>query len=143
MLRAAVGDKYVSEKLVTEKLVLGGEPSGHIILHDIIPTADGILTALLLLETIQETDNWEMTTFEKYPQILINLPVTSQHDLQKTPLSDIINAAQEQLQSGRLIVRFSGTEPLLRIMIEAPCLDLAHHVGSLLKKQIIQFLQSI
>ena len=107
--RTPVGDKYVAEKLLHEQLILGGEPSGHIILHDLITTGDGILVALRLLETVISTGNWDMETFVKYPQIIINVPCAQPRNLDKEPFNHLIAQAHKELRQGRLIVRFSGT----------------------------------
>ncbi len=118
LLRTSVGDKYVTEQLVQENLLLGGEQSGHIIMRDYLNSGDGIFTALRILETIIHTNNWDMTTFEKYPQILINIPITQKKDLHKPPFSSIIAEHESKLHSGRVLVRYSGTEPILRVMVE-------------------------
>lgn len=118
LVRTPVGDKYVLESLIQKNLLLGGEQSGHIILRNIINTGDGILVALKVLEAITYTNNWLLETFTKYPQVLLNVPVKSKQDLNLPPFSDIIAQTQDRLQKGRLLVRYSGTESLLRIMIE-------------------------
>ena len=126
LVRTPVGDKYIAEKLGEHSWLLGGEPSGHIIMHDVINTGDGILVALRIAETLCLTGNWEMETFEHYPQAMINVPVASRKDLTTSPLSTIINAAQEDLATGRILVRYSGTENVLRVMVEANSYEYAH-----------------
>jgi len=118
LLRTAVGDKYVSETLTQENLLLGGEQSGHIILKNMLATGDGILAALKVLETILLTENRELESFEKFPQFLINLPVKEKKDLSLPPFSDLITQTSSSLPTGRLVIRYSGTENYLRIMIE-------------------------
>ncbi len=118
LIRTPVGDKYVAEQLNAQVLLLGGESSGHIILNDILGTGDGILAALRVLETVIRTNNWSLTTFDKYPQALINMPVTMRHDLETSPVQTIIRSAQERLARGRILVRYSGTENVLRLMVE-------------------------
>jgi phosphoglucosamine mutase len=120
LIRTAVGDKYITEALITHHLLLGGEQSGHIILHDYLPTGDGIFAALRLCETIIATNNWDLETFTHYPQLLINVPVTIKKDLTDPSITAIIKEYESQLPSGRLLVRYSGTENTLRIMIEDP-----------------------
>lgn len=142
LLRTPVGDKYITESLETYNLLLGGEQSGHIILRDLISTGDGILTALRVLETLLITNNWDMKTFTKYPQLLINIPITERKDLSQAPVKEYISAAQELLGSGRLLVRFSGTEPLLRVMIEATSLEKAETIGALLTQNLKTALDS-
>ncbi len=75
-----------------------------------------------------------MTTFTKYPQILINIPVKERKDLSENGAQQYITTAQELLGSGRLLVRFSGTEPLLRVMIEATSLEKAESIGAFLSQ---------
>lgn len=139
LIRAKVGDKYVAEQLATERLLLGGEPSGHIILRNIIGTGDGILVALKVLETIVQTGNTTFETFTKYPQAMKNITVTTKHDLSKEPFATKLEAVQNTLPAGRILVRYSGTEPVLRIMTEADtvehaqaaCQELAHYFSQL------------
>ncbi len=123
LVRTPVGDKYIVEQLIQQRLLIGGEPSGHIILNPQRPIGDGIITALKLIETLSYSDNWSMRTFAHYPQILINVPVNHKYDLEHPLLADSILQAQSHLTNGRLLVRYSGTEPLLRIMVE----DISHH----------------
>ena len=123
LVRTKVGDKYVLEKMIELGANLGGERSGHTILLDDCPTGDGILTSLKILETMALTCRPLSALAEGYtefPQILLNVPV-----VRKTPLAEIaeITAAMEDVRArlagrGRLDVRYSGTEPLLRIMVE-------------------------
>ncbi len=141
LIRTPVGDKYVAEQLNTQVLLLGGESSGHIILNDILGTGDGILAALRVLETVIRTNNWSLTTFDKYPQALINMPVTMRHDLETSPVQTIIRSAQQRLARGRILVRYSGTENVLRLMVETDnpskaqlsCEQLAQDLGQLLQ----------
>ncbi|MGC2310986.1 MAG: hypothetical protein WA432_05215 [Candidatus Babeliaceae bacterium] len=142
LVRTSVGDKYITEKLQQHNLLLGGEQSGHIILHDLLATGDGILSALRLLETLTYSHNWNLITFTKYPQILLNIPIKHKKDLAHQPYASLIYQAQKRLLGGRLLVRYSGTEPLLRIMVEAQhkelaqavCTDIAHHLQTLLEQ---------
>lgn len=136
LFRTAVGDKFVAEYLIQENLLLGGEPSGHIILRDYLPTGDGIFTALKVMETMLLTNNLDLHTFEKFPQIIINIPVVIKKDLNQPPLSTLIAEAHKQLQGGRLLVRYSGTEPLLRIMIEDSNEEHAHSLSKKLSKTL-------
>lgn len=140
LVRTAVGDKYIAEKLISEQWLLGGEPSGHIILQDIVNTGDGILVALRLLEALGVTDNGDMDTFERYPQVMINVPVAVRRDLETAPLKNIIMHAQEHLSAGRILVRYSGTENVLRVMVETASSQEAHAVCQQLAQQISQAL---
>ncbi|MDD2715449.1 MAG: phosphoglucosamine mutase [Candidatus Wallbacteria bacterium] len=119
-----VGDKYVYEEMVKSAASLGGEQSGHIIFPDLIQTGDGLLTALKFLQIIGESGiplSEHRKIFSKYPQALLNLRIknrsdyTENRELQKT-LTDL---ADQQGRDSRLVVRPSGTEPLLRIMVES------------------------
>ena len=136
LLRTAVGDKYIAEQLVHNKLLLGGEPSGHIIARDYLETGDGIFTALRIMETLILTNNHAMHTFKKFPQILINVPVTIRKDLTLHPFASIINEYKSKLQDGRLDVRYSGTELLLRVMVETPDFTYAQVIGNQLAQDL-------
>ncbi len=119
LLRTAVGDKYVYEALVANDQLIGGEPSGHIVLRDYLTMGDGIFTALRCLESIQQTGNDELATFDHSPQITINLPIHIKKDLSLPLFADYIEQCENKLSvNGRMIVRYSGTEPVLRIMVE-------------------------
>ncbi|MBM3792618.1 MAG: phosphoglucosamine mutase [Acidobacteria bacterium] len=125
LIRTAVGDKYVLEEMVKRGAPIGGEQSGHLIFMEQATTGDGLLTALRVLEVMQQTGKPldELTEgFHSYPQKLVNLRVK-----ERRPLADLvavnaaIEAAEQSLGSdGRVLVRFSGTEPLLRVMVEGP-----------------------
>ena len=125
MLRTPVGDKYVLEEMLKRGAVLGGEQSGHIIFSEYATTGDGLLTALRVLEIVRDSgqplDNLaeEMKTF---PQKLVNVRVKHKRPLAElVAVQQAIDAAEKQFAgSGRVVVRFSGTEPLARVMIEAP-----------------------
>ncbi len=129
LVRTQVGDKYVAAALEEKKLSLGGETCGHIIIKDYMPTGDGIFVALKTLESIIANQNLDMRTFDKYPQVMMNIPVKEKRDLSKQPYSDIIKKAQESIKDGRIIVRYSGTENLLRIMTEAQTDEIAKSVA--------------
>jgi phosphoglucosamine mutase len=123
MVRCAVGDKYVMEEMLRRDLSLGGEQSGHIIFSEYLFTGDGLATALNVLRTmsasrrpLRDLAN-ELTT---YPQVLINLRVREKVDLMRVPeIASVIAAVEARLVGhGRLLMRYSGTEPLLRVMLE-------------------------
>lgn len=119
LIRTTVGDKYVTAALDEHNLLLGGETSGHIIIKDYMPTGDGIFAALKTMESIILNNNWNLETFKKYPQVMINVPVKFKHDLSQSPYDDIIKKCSDSIKDGRIVVRYSGTENLLRIMAEA------------------------
>lgn len=129
LIRTKVGDKYITAMLEQMQLPLGGEASGHIIMRDYMPTGDGIFVALKILESIMVNNNWDMKTFDKYPQVLLNVPIDQKKDLTQGPVAQIIADYQQQLKGGRLVVRYSGTEALLRIMTEAASIDIASSVA--------------
>jgi len=124
MLRTPVGDKYVLEEMVRLGAVLGGEQSGHVIFREYATTGDGILTALKLFEIARLAGEGldELTAGLKvYPQKLVNIRVREKEGLLEHPaVAREIRLAEEALGgSGRVLVRFSGTEPLARVMVEA------------------------
>ena len=139
-IRTAVGDKHVSQVLTTHNLLLGGEPSGHIILKNYIATGDGLLTAVKLIETLLYTGNWDMVTFDKYPQIITNIAVTSKKDLTASPFKELIEQSINKLITGRILVRYSGTEPLLRIMVEEESQEQALSISTLLTRELQNYL---
>lgn len=118
LIRTPVGDKYIAQALRKEKLLIGGEQSGHIILADYLPTGDGIFTALRIMESCILNNNIGMKTFNHFPQQLINVYVKQKQDLSSEPFATIVRTYEQKLLNGRLLVRYSGTEPLLRIMVE-------------------------
>ena len=141
LIRTKVGDKYVSAKLIENNLFLGGESSGHIIMTDYLNTGDGIFTALRVVETAILTNNWTLKLFNKTPQILINVPVTQKKDLTIQPCSQIIENHKTLLKSGRIVVRYSGTENLLRVMTEGKEEKLTIDVANSLAKKLKEVLK--
>jgi phosphoglucosamine mutase len=124
MLRAAVGDKYVLEQMITTGAALGGEQSGHIIFSGRSTTGDGLLTALLLLDIIHRNGKSlaELAADLKvFPQVIVNVKVREKRPLDAIPsVVSAIRAAEDELaDSGRVVIRYSGTEALARVMIEA------------------------
>jgi phosphoglucosamine mutase len=128
MIRTPVGDKYVLEEMVRRNAVLGGEQSGHVIFREYATTGDGILTALKLFEIALRSGHGldELTADLKvYPQKLINIRVREKKGLLEHPAvaSEIHRAEAAFAGSGRVLVRFSGTEPLARVMVEGADAD--------------------
>jgi phosphoglucosamine mutase len=117
-----VGDRYVLEELRARDWVLGGEQSGHIIDMGFNRTGDGIAGALLTLEALAGRDLSERDAMEKLPQRLVNVRVRDREALASAQgVSDAVGAADAELEGrGRVLVRPSGTEPLVRVMVEAP-----------------------
>jgi phosphoglucosamine mutase len=123
LVRAPVGDKYVMEEMQKRGAALGGEQSGHIIFADHLFTGDGIATALNVLRTMAVTGK-ELDELARqlvsYPQVLVNVRVRERADIRSIPaIADTIKKVEGWLDGeGRLLIRYSGTEPLLRIMLE-------------------------
>jgi phosphoglucosamine mutase len=119
---AQVGDRYVLEELCARDWALGGEQSGHIIDLGFNRTGDGIAGALLTLEALAGRDLSERDAMEKLPQRLVNVPVRDRGALEQAhEVLEAVSAEDEALQGrGRVLVRPSGTEPLVRVMVEAP-----------------------
>ena len=123
LVRCPVGDKYVMEEMIKRDLAFGGEQSGHVIFSEYLFTGDGLATSLYVLRTMLATEReladlaGELTS---YPQVLMNLRVQSKVDLASVPgVVAVIAAVESRLAGqGRLLVRYSGTEPLLRVMLE-------------------------
>ena len=141
MLRTPVGDKYVLEEMVRLGAALGGEQSGHVIFREYSTTGDGMLTALRVFEIARLTgkDLDELTAdLTVYPQRLVNVRVK-----EKRPLADLPSVAEEIRQveeafagAGRVLVRFSGTEPLARVMVEGPDLERVESFSSRIAEAI-------
>lgn len=125
MLRTPVGDKYVLEEMLKRGARLGGEQSGHIIFRDYATTGDGMLTALRVLEVMCASGKSldELSApITVFPQVLVNVRVKERRPLDELPKvkNAIAEAEREFADSGRVLVRFSGTEPLARVMVEGP-----------------------
>jgi phosphoglucosamine mutase len=123
LVRCAVGDKYVMEEMLARGLSLGGEQSGHVIFSDYLFTGDGLCTALNVLRTVALTSRSLADLagdLVAYPQVLLNVRVRERIDLRTVPsIAAIIERVEARLDGhGRLLVRYSGTEPLLRVMLE-------------------------
>ena len=130
----AVGDRYVLEALRARGLSLGGEQSGHLVFLDHATTGDGLLTGLSLLSRMTETGSSlaELAAVvQRLPQVLINVPVTDRLAVAESDeVAGAVNAVKEQLgDSGRVLLRPSGTEQLVRVMVEAPTQEQADEVA--------------
>lgn len=126
----AVGDRYVLERINERHLALGGEQSGHIIIRKLATTGDGILTALSILALVAKRQvllSELAEVFTSYPQVLVNVPVASKARALADPMvRHAIAEAEKRLGSeGRLLVRASGTEDLVRVMAEADTIERA------------------
>lgn len=125
LVRTGVGDKYVLEEMLRSDLPLGGEQSGHVIFREFATTGDGLLTALRVIEAAEQTGRSldELTAdFHVYPQRLVNVRFKVKRPLEQLPTvqSEIQATETEFGDAGRVLVRFSGTEPLARVMVEGP-----------------------
>jgi phosphoglucosamine mutase len=124
MLRAPVGDRYVLEQMQKNGAALGGEQSGHILFPHLATTGDGLLTALVVLDLIARTGKSidELTADLKvFPQVIVNVKVREKSPLESIPAvrKSIREAEEELADTGRVVIRYSGTEALARVMIEA------------------------
>ena len=123
LIRTKVGDRYVKEKMISENLNLGGEQSGHIIMRDFSSAGDGIVVALQVLSILISTQKKASECFKLFnphPQNLINFPIENKNILNHEDTKVFIKSCEEKVsKDGRIIVRMSGTEPLLRVMIES------------------------
>jgi len=145
LLRTQVGDKYVLEHMMKSKANLGGEQSGHTIFLDDCPTGDGILTSLKMLEVMASQDSplsVLIRDFKEFPQTLVNVSVAKKVEFSQFPeIMNTITKIEDSLgKSGRLNVRYSGTEPLARIMIEGDdsgkINDYARQVADVIRKYL-------
>ena len=141
VVTTAVGDRYVLEAMLQSDFNLGGEQSGHVIMRDYANTGDGLLTALQLLaevkrsgQTLQELSR----VMVRFPQVLINVKNVAKERLaSSTAIADAVKAAETELGSnGRVLLRASGTEPLVRVMVEAQSDAVAQDVATKLAKVV-------
>jgi len=136
LVRSPVGDAHIERILRAHKAELGGEPCGHIIVRSHLPTADGLFAALCAAHTVILTGNRLLKTFTHLPQALVSLPARHAQNLTEEPFASIIRAHEQALLPGRAVVRYSGTEPLLRIMTEHPDEEVAEKASQALAKQL-------
>jgi phosphoglucosamine mutase len=127
----SVGDRFVSDVLFERGYSVGGEQSGHIIFPEYLPTGDGLLTALQVLSMVRHRRkplSWIYSLLRRYPQVLLNVEVKEKKPIEDCPeIREKIEKARQVLgDQGRVVVRYSGTEPLLRIMMEGPEESLLH-----------------
>ena len=145
VVRTGVGDRYVVEEMVKGGYNLGGEQSGHMIFLDHNTTGDGILSALQVLAVIQRTGK-RLSELAKVmtslPQILVNVRVRKKARLEEiAPIKQAMDAVEAELgDKGRVLIRYSGTEPLLRVMIEGECqtriAELADHLAGVVREHL-------
>jgi phosphoglucosamine mutase len=123
VVKTQVGDRYVHEEMLRSGANLGGEQSGHLLFPDYMPTGDGILSALSLLSVVRETGEplaSLATCMRKFPQVLVNVAVARKPPIESIPgLADRVRDFETELRgSGRVLIRYSGTEALARVMLE-------------------------
>jgi phosphoglucosamine mutase len=129
-----VGDRYVLENMIANDYSLGGEQSGHVIMRDLANTGDGVLTALQIMQEVVRTGKTLQelaATMVRFPQVLINVKDVKKDKLQESAaISSAVKAAEDRLgDSGRVLLRASGTEALVRVMVEASSDSLAEEVA--------------
>lgn len=142
-VRTQVGDRYVSEEMRANGYNLGGEQSGHVIISDYHNTGDGMLTGLHLLNVMKDTGKSLtelLEDFKEYPQTLINVPVKDKKSWKEhQAILDAIESVERELgEEGRIFVRPSGTQDLLRVMTEAPTQELADKYSNQVAKIVKQ-----
>lgn len=146
-VRVPVGDRHIMLELLKRKWHLGGEPSGHIICSDAITTGDGIITALQVLSVMKHTNQTLASLksgLRKYPQVLVNVQVTEDSDPQyQQHIQDAIKKVESELgTTGRVLLRRSGTEPLVRVMVEGQdesrVHQLANHLADIVKAELVK-----
>lgn len=140
--RVPVGDKNIIQHLNRYNLSLGGEASGHIIIKDSTPTGDGIYIALECAYALSKSLNWNFPTFKKYPHIIVNTVIEQKQELKEEPYSSLIKHYESQLQNGRLFVRFSGTENVIRVMVETSSESEAQRIAQELSAALCSLLNN-
>ena len=143
VITTPVGDRYVLEKLIESNLSLGGEQSGHVIFKELANTGDGVLTALQLLQEVKRSGKSAHELAEvmtRFPQVLINVRNISKDNFSTSrAIWDAVHAAEVQLgNTGRVLLRTSGTEPLVRVMVEASSDTVASAIASSLAEVVLQ-----
>ena len=142
VVRTKVGDRYVSEKMLEEGFNLGGEQSGHVVMSDYATTGDGLVAALQFLAMLRKSERTASvlaSVFNPVPQLQVNVPVSSPNSpvLSDERVKSAISDAQERLDGiGRLVVRNSGTEPIVRIMAECEDLGLMQEIVDMVDEKI-------
>jgi phosphoglucosamine mutase len=139
--KTAVGDRFVLEKMLENDYTLGGEQSGHVIMRQFSNTGDGLLTALQVMQVVAKSKKslFELaSTMKKYPQILINVKDVAKEKLESSvKIKDAILESEKQLLGrGRVLLRASGTESLVRVMVEANDLELAQKIADSLAQLV-------
>ena len=138
-IRADVGDKYVSEMLTKKGWMLGGETSGHIICKDLVSTGDGTVAALKVISSLlllEKRPSEVLSNYKKVPQINKAIKVNNKDIINDKELKSFIKKIESDLTIGRILVRPSGTEPKIRVMVEAPEIKVAEKFAKDIEKII-------
>ena len=143
VIRTRVGDRCVLQEMQQRGVTLGGEQSGHIILLDFLPTGDGILTAIHVLGIMKETGKPLSTLasqMKKLPQISRNVKVFNKNELNSSPriTRELARAEEELGECGRVLIRPSGTEPVVRIMVEGEDEDVVREIADRLEMVVME-----
>lgn len=142
-LRCPVGDRYVLERMRESGAGIGGEQSGHIIARGFTDTGDGLCTAMLFLNAVNdigEDVSSLVDSFGRYPQKLTNLILRRPRaDVNMNVINEIVKEYEQKIQNGRIFIRTSGTEPLLRILVEAPESSLVEEISCILSSRLKEF----
>ena len=139
MARTGIGDKYVAEYMRSHEAAVGGEQSGHIILSEYATTGDGILTSLKLAELLREAPLSEYAAIPLYPQYNVSVRVKDKvRVLGDETLASVVRECANRLSKGRLVVRASGTEPVIRIFAEAETLSLAKSAAERVRRAVVR-----
>jgi phosphoglucosamine mutase len=141
LIRTSVGDKYILERMLSEGFCFGGEQSGHIIFLDKSVAGDGLITSLVILQIMKKYGRGLAALSEcmqKVPQVLVNVRVKSRKPIQEIPeFTGAVNECKAKLDGkGRILVRYSGTEQLLRIMVEGENSDEVEKIANSLKNMV-------
>jgi phosphoglucosamine mutase len=141
VITTAVGDRYVLEEMLKSNYSLGGEQSGHLIMREFANTGDGILTALALAQEVAKSGkslNELASAMQRFPQVLINVKDVKKERLDESKaIKEAVSAAEVSLgDKGRVLLRASGTEPLVRVMVEAQSDNLAKEIATNLSKVV-------
>jgi phosphoglucosamine mutase len=144
VIQCPVGDKYVSEYLAKYGGNLGGEQAGHIVLYDLLPTGDGMLTAVEVIKTmlVNKKKLYQLfNIFKKYPQVIKNVEAKIRPPIEKVFDKKLLSNLEKKI-SGRIVLRYSGTEPLLRIMVEGKNKRSIEKTANFLANQFLKYIKT-
>ncbi len=143
VITCPVGDKYVSDFLKQHRGNLGGEQAGHVVIYDYLPTGDGIITAIEVLKIVikNKTSLYKLCQiFTKYPQVLKNVKTEVKPELSQIFDHEFIKSLEEKID-GRIVLRYSGTEPLFRIMVEGKDKNKIKKTALLIEKKFLDYIE--